>query len=371
VAEAHRFEFHRRRLSPRDFRVGGDADREDTGRGTSLHASVDGHYLSATPWQTVVRWRLIEPVTQHAPAAISESAAWKSHLRYWRERGQQETRVAGETVALDANGTLSLDLPATFDADFPYRYTFQGEVEDLSRQRLADSAGIEVYPASVFVGLHLPNYFADVAKGATVDVAVVDHSGAPVPRATVTLTLNRVNWNSVRRAEGSGFYTWDTERVVTPAGQWTYERRDADAADSAHRGRLLRDTAVTRDAAGRDADGRVVLRPRQGLHRVGALRPQPHHAEASMIAGSRARRRVMIQSPWESATALLTSSVKASGTERFALTSTQQTVEIPITEGTSPTLLSVLLIRGRMSQDIGTEETIQESPPASEHRTGD
>ena len=28
----------------------------------------------------------------------------------------------------------------------------------------------------------------------------------------VDVKLTQVQWNSVRRAEGNGFYTWDTER---------------------------------------------------------------------------------------------------------------------------------------------------------------
>jgi hypothetical protein len=67
--------------------------------------------------------------------------------------------------------------------------------------------------------------------------------------------------------------------------------------------------------------------------------------------------RIMIQSPWESATALLT--VEREGIrkyERFSLTSTQQTVQVPITEAEIPNVyVSVLLIRGRTSSDPGAD----------------
>ena len=57
----------------------------------------------------------------------------------------------------------------------------------------------------------------------------------------------------------------------------------------------------------------------------------------------------MIKSPWESATALLT--VEREGirsVRRFALTSTQQTIEVPLTEKDIPNVyVSVLLIKGR------------------------
>ena len=36
----------------------------------------------------------------------------------------------------------------------------------------------------------------------------------------VDVTLTQVQWQSVRRAEGNGFYTWETERKEVPAGTW-------------------------------------------------------------------------------------------------------------------------------------------------------
>ena len=67
-----------------------------------------------------------------------------------------------------------------------------------------------------------------------------------VPGVPVTVTLTQVQWNSVRRAEGNGFYTWDTEEKV-PAGTWT---RDAGASPcrshSAPERRLLRARARER-----------------------------------------------------------------------------------------------------------------------------
>ena len=65
----------------------------------------------------------------------------------------------------------------------------------------------------------------------------------------------------------------------------------------------------------------------------------------------------MIQSPWETATALLT--VEREGIRQhrtFTLTSTQQTVEVPISEADIPNVyVSVLLIRGRTSADAGAD----------------
>jgi uncharacterized protein YfaS (alpha-2-macroglobulin family) len=59
--------------------------------------------------------------------------------------------------------------------------------------------------------------------------------------------------------------------------------------------------------------------------------------------------RIMIQSPWEQATALVTTEREGIRSHRqFALTSTQQSVSIPIAEGDIPNVfVSVLLVKGR------------------------
>ena len=41
----------------------------------------------------------------------------------------------------------------------------------------------------------------------------------------VDVKLTQIQWTSVRRAEGNGFYTWDTERKEVPAGSWTVTTR--------------------------------------------------------------------------------------------------------------------------------------------------
>ena len=59
--------------------------------------------------------------------------------------------------------------------------------------------------------------------------------------------------------------------------------------------------------------------------------------------------RIMIQSPWEQATALVTTEREGVRSHRqFALTSTQQSISIPITDEDIPNVfVSVLLVKGR------------------------
>ena len=78
----------------------------------------------------------------------------------------------------------------------------------------------------------------------------------------------------------------------------------------------------------------------------------------------------MIQSPWEQATALLTTEREGIRTYRqFALTSTQQSVTVPITEGDIPNVfVSVLLIKGRTRARPPARRP-RSRPPRSRRRT--
>ena len=76
--------------------------------------------------------------------------------------------------------------------------------------------------------------------------------------------------------------------------------------------------------------------------------------------------RLMIQSPWEQATALLT--VEREGIRShttFMLTSTQQTVTVPITAADIPNLfVSVLLVKGRSKTEVDADDTSDPGKPS-------
>ncbi|MEO5896424.1 MAG: alpha-2-macroglobulin family protein, partial [Vicinamibacterales bacterium] len=73
--------------------------------------------------------------------------------------------------------------------------------------------------------------------------------------------------------------------------------------------------------------------------------------------------RIMIQSPWEKATALVTTEREGIRSHRqFSLTSTQESISVPIADGDIPNLfVSVLLVKGRSS----SPRTLEPSNPGT------
>jgi hypothetical protein len=346
-----------------EFRVDTTLDAGTGVAGTALAAAVEARYLFGTAVAArPVRWSVTRAPDFTLPAPVRDRFPSNRYVFGYRPEGarsEPEQVAAGDEV-LDAEGRFLVDLPTEAGTDVAYRYTFEADVEDVSRQHLANRAAAVVHPAPWHIGVRRPDYFAAVERGTAVDVVAVDAEGNTVPGVDVTLRLVRVQWNSVRRAEGSGFYTWETERLELPAGEWTittaadpvalqipltaggsYALR-AEAADEERRTRT--DTSFY-------ALGRGYTAWRRFDHNRIELEPE----RPAWAPGERAR--IMIQSPWEAATALLT--VEREGIrrhERFDLTSTQQTVEVPVTEADIPNVfVSVLLIRGRTSDEPGPD----------------
>ena len=100
-------------------------------------------------------------------------------------------------------------------------YTLEGDVEDVSRQHIANRASLLVHPAPWYIGLRRSSYFLQQKAGLNTEIVTVAPDGQVVTGVSVTVTLTQIQWTSVRRAEGNGFYAWDTERKEVPAGSWT------------------------------------------------------------------------------------------------------------------------------------------------------
>ena len=326
--------------------------------GAPLQASLTAKYLfGGLMAKRPVKWSLKRQPTESVPSAITDKFSEDKYaFGYYPERQYESpsnANVGGATVALDAQGVLQLTLPTDAKTDVAYEYTFEGDVEDVSRQHIANRTSVILHPAPWYIGLKRPDSFVPSAKGAAVEVLAAGLNGVTVPGVAVHVSLSRVQYTSVRRAEGQGFYHWETERKEVPAGEWTVTTTSAGLplAMATPEGGMYELRAVARDSAGRtartDLSFYVLGSGYTAWERYDHNRIDLTPEHKTWKPGETAR--VMIKSPWESATALLT--IEREGirsVRRFALTSTQQTIDVPITEKDIPNVfVSVLLIKGR------------------------
>jgi len=359
-----------------DFRVDVTLGGKSSVAGTNLDGKITGRYLFGAPMAkrdvkaTYTKRRLFS-----VPSKITDR--WPDNIYtflgcdYSASSGCSADRIDIDSneEKLDAKGELKRSLPTDVAAGIPYSYTYEGEVTDVSRQKIANRTSFRVDPAPWYIGLAQLPYFADATKGLDTEVVAAGLDGNAVAGVKVDVDLIRIQWNSTRHAEGHGFYTWESERKEIPAGHFSVTTADKPVAlhIPLGDGGQYRITASAKDEAGHStstidwfyATGSGYTAWERYDHNRIDLVPE----KTTYKPGDTAR--MMIKSPWEHATALITTEREGVRTSRqFDVTSTQQTVSVPITEADIPNVfVSVLLVKGR-TKDATPDDSSDPGKPS-------
>jgi uncharacterized protein YfaS (alpha-2-macroglobulin family) len=347
-----------------DFRVDVTLAAAHPVSGTTLIGAIAARYLFGVAMgPRPVKWSLTRDLSYEVPKSIAEKfprERWEFIGDIEDDRGDATPRVLqGMDTTLGRAGSLALKLPTSDSKGLPWVYTLEGDVEDVSRQHIANRSGVTVHPAPWYIGVKRMPYFADQKSGVKTEIIAAALDGSLVAGVPVTIELTQVQWKSVRRAEGDGFYTWDSEREETSVGKWSMTTAAEPVPFAIElpsggnfiltvtgRGRAA-ETAVTRSSFYALGDGYTAW-ARHDHNRIDLV-PERRTWKPGETA------RIMIQSPWENATALLTTEREGIRSHRqFTLTSTQESVTVPIAESDIPNVyVSVLLVKGRTKNADG------------------
>ena len=342
-----------------DFRVDVNLAGESSVAGVGLKGLVDGRYLfGASMTGRTARWKYSKQPLFDVPRAIADRFPPERYAMLDEEEDPEQHQRAPQALeekdaVLGADGQLALDLETDLRGGRPYQYQLEAEVTDLSRQAIAGRASFRVDPAPWYVALRRPPFFVGIDAGVDTEVAAVDLAGQATAGVAVEVTLTQVQWHAVRRAEGGSFYTWETERREVPAGRW--EMTTSGAPSPLHVPLTSGGFFVLR-AKATDDDGRSTLSS-VSFYVLGpgfTAWERHDHNRIDLVPEKKRYRpgeeaRILIKSPWDNATALLTTEREGTRTHRtFRLRSTQETVTVPITEDAIPNIyVSVVLVKGR------------------------
>jgi uncharacterized protein YfaS (alpha-2-macroglobulin family) len=338
-----------------DFRVDATLSSPTPYAGTTLSGSVTARYLfGAAMKDAPVRWTFSRTPAYGAPATLRRNFPHDGYDFGVPPTYYGRIELRADEAATDGEGGFEVELETTSGDGIRYDYQLEGEVTDVSRQRIANRAAIGVHPAAVYVGVKLP-YFVDTPRSAAASLVALTPDGAPVPDVDITVRVQHVQWISTRRAEGSGFYTWDTQEKVTDVGTFTAKsgREPVTLPIPLEHGGYFKVRAEARDAEGRLAATQTSF---YALGPGYTAWSRYDHNRIDLVPERRTYKpgetaRIMIKSPWEQATALVTTEREGVRThKRFALTSSQQAIDVPIAETDIPNVyVSVLLVKGRTS----------------------
>jgi uncharacterized protein YfaS (alpha-2-macroglobulin family) len=348
-----------------DFRVDTTLTGDSTVAGAKLAGRVRGRYLFGGPMTNqAVGWTYSKIELTDVPQQITDR--WPEERfaflgRDWQEDSPSTIVIEEKDQTLDAKGDLALSLATDPAAGVPFEYKLEGRVTDVTRQQIAGRASFRVDPAPWYIGLERPPYFADSPNGIDTSVVAAGLDGLAVAGVNVKVELLKLQWTSVREAEGDGFYEWDSERKEVPSGEWTITTKTEPVplhVPIAEGGEyFLRATAD--DGKGHSTKTRTwfyaVGEGYTAWERYDHNRIDLIPEKTKYKPGDTAR--IMIKSPWESGVALLTTEREGVRTwKKFDITSTQQTIKVPVTEKEIPNFfVSVLILKGRTKQDPGKD----------------
>jgi uncharacterized protein YfaS (alpha-2-macroglobulin family) len=315
-----------------DFRVDVSLKGDTAIAGDALNRTVTAVSLSARRWacgRSPGAFHKRRPTAHRGTTEKFQEDRW-IFVGYPVREGDRNNsaQLRREETKLGKAGDLAVKLDTPRDAGLPFIYTLESDVEEVSRQHIANRANLTVHPAPWYVGIRKPSYFLEQKSGLKTEIVAVGLNGAATAGVPVQVTLTQVQWQSVRRAEGNGFYTWDTERKEVPAGRWdvtTGTEPTPLTIPFANGGYFIL------EAKGIGTDGRTA-RTQTSFYVLGegyTAWERFDHNRIELVPERKTYKpgetaRIMIQSPWERATALVTTEREGIRTYRsFMLTSTQ------------------------------------------------
>ncbi len=235
----------------------------------------------------------------------------------------------------DATGThyLRMDFEDTGSAR-PLSVLAEASVMDVNRQAWNSATSLLVHPADRYVGLRSERYFVERGDPLEIELIVTDLDGNPIADRPISVTAARMEWNY-------------------RGGSWTQEEVDPQECqigstiepvsctfDTSIGGRYqitahITDTLgrVNRSSITRWVSGGQQPPSREVEQETATLIPDKENYQPGDVA------EILVQSPFTHAEGLLT--VSRSGmlySERFSITDSTTTLQVPIEEGYIPNI---------------------------------
>lgn len=325
-------------------------------RGETFSATVEGRYLFGAPMiGDNATWSLTRSTLENFSFPNYDGYFWQPLSWSGNSEDQSNSLLASGSGTLDNLGQLKVSQALAFTLSSPSMLTLEGEVVSPSRQAIAERQSFKLHPASFYIGLKPKTTFTKENAELPVDVVTVGVDGKQVSEKASIEIVHR-QWVSVKRAGAGGRYEWQSEQVDSTIFKTDISTKESEsvsfnapikgaglyfiratAKDS--KGNTARSEAYSYAYGGgysaweRTDDDRLTLTTNKKIYK-------PNETAT-----------ILVQSPYETATALLT--IEREGIlehKVFELKGTAPAVEVPIKEDYLPNIyVSVMLLKGRTS----------------------
>jgi hypothetical protein len=340
-----------------EFEVIGRTDRKEYIIGDSAGTYLSARYLFGAPLKHApVQWRLSVSHSGWAPAGYDgyffEPLRWLT--RY--ERGPGYRLLSSEQGFLDNAGSISRKTALRVgEIRGTSSLMVEGDVTSPSRQVISGRATAIVHGGEFTIGIRPKTTFLQTDSALAFNIVTVSHDGKPVRGQSLGVKVFQRVWNSVRKAETGGRYTWVSEEAdsIRDSSRVTSETTPLALTFVPKRPGLY-----YIEAEGNDARGNQILSQAYFYVCGSGYVPwdRPNDDRIELIAdkdryspGDVAH--ILVKSPYESAPAMI--SLEREGiihhyTTRLVGSAPQ--LDIPVTKEMLPNIfVSVVLLQGRVA----------------------
>jgi uncharacterized protein YfaS (alpha-2-macroglobulin family) len=190
-------------------------DPDPAMRGQHIKAGVQADYYFGAPAGNVkVHWTAyLQPARFYLPGyrvGVSD-LAW---MNGFDENGRYGTSLAEGDAVTDADGSLSVQLPAIPESDSLRTLTVEVSAQDESGFVLSAHADVPVHPAPVYIGVQPDQWFGQAGADFGFDLLTVDWEQKPIASQKLTAQLSRVTWDNKPGPYGGIIY----KPIYTPVG---------------------------------------------------------------------------------------------------------------------------------------------------------
>lgn len=339
-----------------EFRVNVDLDKKEK----KIEAKVSSNYLFGSPLsEGKVKYLYEEKISFSLPEAVRKKYKWSEWSffpsYYEREKYKEPLKKVQNEATLDKKGELKL----WFDCEeevYPKIVDFEAEVADITKQAISNRASLTIYP-ELYVGIFSgARSFDSYKDGLKSKIVVVDKDGNALKGKKVQIELKKVVYRSAQYSTGYNYYEWDSRRDYESVAKKEITSEDIPVEikfDLPSGGEYIL-SAVVEESGKSYKAGEEWWFYGEGYtpwERYTSNKIDLKLEKDSYKVGESAK--IMVLSPWEKAKMIVTKErATIMNCEVRDLTSTQQILEIPISEKDIPNVfISVVLIKGKGSEE--------------------
>jgi uncharacterized protein YfaS (alpha-2-macroglobulin family) len=340
-------------------------EMKDAYFGDSLDLGVTGSYHYGAPLDAgeadfelryEAAWHFTPPGWDSGWSFTARAALQKDQEGGWASDPVPPGTAAEGTAEISPDGRASFRAVIPRDSrPVPRRYTLTVSAKDKDSRPVSRTGSFLAHPARLYAAVRAEGYVGEPSRPMKVKVAVTGPDGAAKPGETVKVSLYRRTWPYARRLSPDG--TWSrvaelTDRLVSET-EITSEADPVTVDLVPARAGTHFAVAELKDASGRPAMASCyffVAGPGASWRIGDDEEPVELSADKSEYRPGETAR-ILVQSPFESGTGLLT--VERGGVRDarvFDLAGGAPLLEIPLGEDDAPSVyVSAVLVRGRVA----------------------